>query len=482
MPRKPIILILILLIFSLAFPQGYNMQVVGSWRCPTGDLSDPWVGGIEVLGDYVIMAKFYDLSWEGSDTLWIIDVSDKKNPILAATYVETTLCPRPAIVKNFVTVPDSNLIIVNYFCPHPEDSTIVRVLQLDPSDSNLIVPRGYMKHGRASERLHEFFGGFVFSNDVYYLYSPDSVWRVSSLFVETYRERTYDYRLSGGASRTGGFIIFISSDSIFFIGGYAWASSWWPDPYLDPSPHLSAGKLHLHSPPGYDTLEWLGFWCGFDWEGSGVTAIGYSDSMNLLAALTDHYLVLLQPSTNPSDLGRRYFREIGRYRRWNRSAIGYAKLIFDRNYLFISSFDTSDFIEITVLRFDSTLSFEIAGQIAGPYRFIAKQGRYVYAYRVSLTGFDIIECLFDTSNVNDGGSYYRHDGDEIDIYPNPVYYGGKVNILSRHDITIYDIRGNVAAKISGGNKSVKLNLTPGIYFAVSRNEGRKTVMKFVVVK
>ena len=68
MPRKLIIPILILLALSLAFSQGYNMQVVGSWRCPTGDLSDPWVGGIEVLGDYVIMARFH---WrrEGSDTL-----------------------------------------------------------------------------------------------------------------------------------------------------------------------------------------------------------------------------------------------------------------------------------------------------------------------------------------------------------------------------------------------------------------------------
>ena len=89
---------------------------------------------------------------------------------------------------------------------------------------------------------------------------------------------------------------------------------------------------------------------------------------------------------------------------------------------------------------------------------------------------------FDSSSVNDGDSYYRHDGEDIDIYPNPVYYGDNVNISSRHNITIYDIRGNVAAKISGGNKSVKLNLTPGIYFAVSRNEGRKTVMKFVVIK
>ena len=50
MPRKPIISILILFALSLAIPQGYNMQIVGSWRCPTGDLSDPWVGGIEILG------------------------------------------------------------------------------------------------------------------------------------------------------------------------------------------------------------------------------------------------------------------------------------------------------------------------------------------------------------------------------------------------------------------------------------------------
>jgi len=475
MPRKLIILILILLALSLAFPQGYNMQVVGSWRCPTGDLRDPWVGGIEVLGDYVIMARFH---WrrEGSDTLWIIDVSDKKNPTLAATYVETTLCPRPARINNFVTVPDSNLIVVNYFCPHPEDSTIVRVLQLDPSDSNLIVPRGYMKHGRASERLHEFFGGFVFSNDVYYLHSPDSVARVSSLFVETHRERTYN----GLGGRSSGFIIFIGSDSLYFIGGLIYSTD---TTHLEPSPYLAAGRLHLHSPPGYDTLEWLGYWCGYDWDFSMVTAIGYSDSMNLLAALTDHYLVLLQPSTNPSDLGRRYFREIGRYRRWWRDADGYAKLIFDRNYLILCGGDTvlSSGEGITVLRFDTTLSFDVVGYISGmAYDFIAKRGRYLYAY--NWNGLDIIECLFDTSNVNDGGSYYRHDGEGIDIYPNPVYYGSKVNISSQHDITIYDIRGNVAAKISGGNKSVKLNLAPGIYFAVSSNEGRKAVTKFVVIK
>ena len=477
MPRKLIILILILLAFSLSFSQGYNMQVVGSWRCPTGDLSDPWVGGIEVLGDYVVMARFH---WrrEGSDTLWIIDVSDKKNPTLAATYVETTLCPRPARIDNFVTVPDSNLIVVNYLC---DDSIVVRVLQLDPSDSVLIVPRGYIKHGMSLERLHEFFGGFVFSDDVYYLHSPDSVVRVSSLFVETDYGRTYDYHLSSGGCRDCGFIIFISSDSIYFIGSYAWASSWWPDPYLDPSPYLAASRLHLHSPPGYDTLEWLGFWCGFDWEGSMVTAIGYSDSMNLLAALTNHYLVLLQPSTNPSDLGRRYFREIGRYRRWGRD-YGYNKMIFDRNFLIFCDDDTLlENAYLVALRFYRPDSFGVVGYLRHWYVSISKRGRYIYGYR--WTGnMHIIECLFDSSGVNDGGSYYRHDGEEIDIYPNPVYYGGNVNISSRHDITIYNIRGNVVAKISGGDKTVKLNLSPGIYFAVSSNEERKTVTKFVVIK
>ena len=116
----------------------------------------------------------------------------------------------------------------------------------------------------------------------------------------------------------------------------------------------------------------------------------------------------------------------------------------------------------------------------GAYDFIAKRGRYLYAY--NWNGLDIIECLFDTSNVWEGGYNDGGSGDDIDIYPNPVYYGGNVNISSRHDITIYDIRGNVAAKISGGNKTVKLNLTPGIYFAVSSNGGKKTVTKFVVIR
>ena len=481
MPRKLIILILIILALSLSFPQGYNMQVVGSWRCPTGDLRDPWVDGIEVLGDYVIMARFH---WrrEGSDTLWIIDVSDKKNPTLAATYVETTLCPRPARINNFVTVPDSNLIVVNYFCPHPEDSTIVRVLQLDPSDSNLIIPRGYMKHGREIERLHKYFGGFVFSDDVYYIHSPDSISKVNSLFVEVGYDRTYNSHLVSGACRNCGDIIFIGSDSIFLTGSWVEAVPS-PGTYLDPSPHLAAGRLHLHSPPGYDTLEWLGYWCGYDWNFSGVTAIGYSDSMNLLAALTDHYLVLLQPSTNPSDLGRRYFREIGRYRRWSRSLHGYDKMIFDKNYLIYWCGDDTLGAVIVALKFYSSDSFEVVGYVNGFYPAIRKSGRYIYAYEDSWSGgLKIIECLFDSSGVNDGGSYYRHDGEDIDIYPNPVYYGGKVNISSQHSVTIYDIRGNVVAKISGGNKTVKLNLAPGIYFAVSNSKGKKTVTKFVVIK
>ena len=476
MPRKIIILILTSLALSLAFPQGYNMQVVGSWRCPTGDLSNPWVGGIEVLGDYVVMARFH---WrrEGSDTLWIIDVSDKKNPTLAATYVETTLCPRPARIDNFVTVPDSNLIVVNYLC---DDSIVVRVLQLDPSDSNLIVPRGYTKHSMSLERLHEFFGGFVFSDDVYYLHSPDSVVRVSSLFVETHPERTRDRHLIGdGGGRSGGFIMTISSDSIYFMGQLVYSAD---TIHSEPSPFLIAGKLHLHSPPGYDTLEWLGYWCGYDWDFSGVTAIGYSDSMNLLAALTDHYLVLLQPSTNPSDLGRRYFREIGRYRRWSRGAMGYGKLIFDRNYLILWGGDSVLGEGITVLEFDTSGSFEVVGHIFGFYPSIVKRGRYIYAYEKWLGKLDIIECLFDTSNVWEGGYNDGGSGDDIDIYPNPVYYGGNVNISSRHDITIYDIRGNVAAKISSGNKTLNLNLAPGVYFAVSSNGGKKAVKKFVMIK
>jgi len=90
--------------------------------------------------------------------------------------------------------------------------------------------------------------------------------------------------------------------------------------------------------------------------------------------------------------------------------------------------------------------------------------------------------LFDTSNVWEGGYNDGGGGEDIDIYPNPVYYGCKVNISSRQSVTIYDIRGNVAAKISGGNKAVKLNLAPGVYFAVSNKGGRKTVTKFVIIK
>jgi len=134
------------------------------------------------------------------------------------------------------------------------------------------------------------------------------------------------------------------------------------------------------------------------------------------------------------------------------------------------------------LEFYSLDSFEVVGYINGFYPSIRKLGRYIYAYEEWSGGLKIIECLFDTSNVWEGGYNDGGDGEDINIYPNPVYYGGKVNISSRHDITIYDIRGNVAAKISGGNKTVKLNLARGIYFAVSSNEERKTVTKFVVIK
>ena len=159
-------------------------------------------------------------------------------------------------------------------------------------------------------------------------------------------------------------------------------------------------------------------------------------------------------------------------------------MIFDRNYLIFYSYDTIYHSCLTALKFYSADSFEVVGRIGGMLLWARKSGRYIYAYDCwgGLGDLVIIECLFDSSDVNDGGSYYRHDGEDIDIYPNPVYYGGKVNISSRHSITIYDIRGNMAAKISGGNRAVKLNLTPGIYFAVSSDEGRKAVAKFVVIK
>jgi len=482
MPQKLIILILTLLAFSLSFPQGYNMQVVGSWRCPTDDLRDPWVGGIEVLGDYVIMARF-DWRREGSDTLWIIDVSDKKNPTLAATYVETTLCPRPAIIRHFTVMPDSNLINVVYYCPSPEDTLFLRVLQLVGDDSVYVVPRGYLGIGYYSVNwMPNQLGPWMFSYKAFYIASPDSPLNLTSHFTAIGDSRYSDSDISMFFARVEA----LGKDSLSFIGGIAYPAydPSYPD-RSEPAPWVGGGRFILHELADSDTFYIFGFWCGgrygSGWDGSGVTAIGYSDSMNLVAALTNHYLVLLQPSTNPSDLGRRYFREIGRYRRWKRSAMGYCKLIFDRNYLILCGDDTA-YTGITVLRFDSTLSFEVVGYIPGPYRFIAKRGRYVYAYRVCLTGVDIIECLFDSSGVNDGGSYYRHDVEGIDIYPNPVYYGGKVNILSRHGITIYDIRGNVAAKISGGNKTVKLNLAPGVYFAVSNDKGKKAITKFVVIK
>ena len=476
MPRKLIILILISLTLSLAFPQGYNMQVVGSWRCPTGDLSDPWVGGIEILGDYVIMARF-DWRWEGSDTLWIIDVSDKKNPTLAATYVETTFCYRPARIASFTVLEDSNLIAVTYYCPSPSDTSIFRVLQLRKVSEDspvVIVPRGYLKcPGRISGHISNALGDYIIPSK-FYVYSSDSVLDRLSFYRTAYDSRG----ISGDISMYFMFFDYTSSDSFNFVGGCALPSS----SSYEPAPALKAYKLRLHAPSSMlDTFEVLGFWRG-DWDGSEVTAIGYSDSMNLLAALTDHYLVLLQPSTNPSDLGRRYFREIGRYRRWWRDADGYAKLIFDRNYLILCGGDTvlSSGEGITVLRFDTTLSFDVVGYISGmAYDFIAKRGRYLYAY--NWNGLDIIECLFDTSNVWEGG-YNDGDGEDIDIYPNPVYYGSKVNISSRHSITIYDIRGNVAAKISGGNKAVKLNLAPGVYFAVSSNGRKKAITKFVVIK
>ncbi|RKZ32814.1 hypothetical protein DRQ27_01685 [bacterium] len=476
MTRKLIILILTLLALSLAIPQGYNMQVVGSWRCPTGDLSDPWVGGIEVLGDYVIMARFH---WrrEGSDTLWIIDVSDKKNPTLAATYVETTLCPMPARINNFTVMPESSLINVVYYCPSPVDSMYLRILQLVSGDSVCIVPRGYHRFElHTADYFPEQVGRYLFSTfKIFYIFSPESIIDKTSNWRVTNISRSEDSHISYSTEN----ISVTGIDSLNFVAGAAFPS----DPGIyEPAPWIGAGKLKLHGPSLPDTFDYLGFWRG-DWEGSEVTAISYSDSMNLVAALTFHYLVLLQPSTNPSDLGRRYFREIGRYRRWSRSLHGYDKMIFDKNYLIYWCGDDTLGAVIVALKFYSSDSFEVVGYVNGFYPAIRKSGRYIYAYEDSWSGgLKIIECLFDSSSVNDGGSYYRHDGEGIDIYPNPVYYGGKVNISSLHSVTIYDIRGNVAAKISGGNKTVKLNLAPGVYFAVSSNEGQKAVTKFVVIK
>ena len=74
---------------------------------------------------------------------------------------------------------------------------------------------------------------------------------------------------------------------------------------------------------------------------------------------------------------------------------------------------------ITVLRFDSTLSFDVVAYIyCGAYDFMRKRGKYLYVYN-SWYGLDIIECLYDTSNVWEG-SYNDGGGeDNIDIYPNP---------------------------------------------------------------
>ncbi len=338
-----------------------------------------------------------------------------------------------------------------------------------------VVPRGYLRFpGYGGFCIPTALGRYILPTK-FYLYTLDSIQYRRDYSVTTHGERGSDSHMIMDYI----LIDYISDDSLWFEGGSVFSSS----SGYDPAPYLRAYKLRLHAPSStFDTFEVLGFWRG-DWEGSEVTAIGYSDSMNLLAALTHHYLVLLQPSTNPSDLGRRYFREIGRYRRWSRSLHGYDKMIFDKNYLIYWCGDDTLGAVIVALKFYSSDSFEVVGYVNGFYPAIRKSGRYIYAYEDSWSGgLKIIECLFDSSGVNDGGSYYRHDDEDINIYPNPVYYGGKVNISSRHSITIYDIRGNVVAKISGGNKTVKLNLAPGVYFAVSNDGERKAVTKFVVIK
>jgi len=81
---------LLSLAFALCFGQcdSLRMRLVGTWECPTGDMSGDNGGCIGKIGDYVILAQKTN-AYADCDSLWIIDVSDPEVPELETVYTDT---------------------------------------------------------------------------------------------------------------------------------------------------------------------------------------------------------------------------------------------------------------------------------------------------------------------------------------------------------------------------------------------------------
>lgn len=104
MLRRAVFAFAVFLCSALVFGQcdSLRMRLLGSWDCPTDDLSGKGEIYIGKIGNYIILGK-HTCAYAQSDSIWILDVSDPTLPELSTIYVDTAFSDTIAMVRWLIT-------------------------------------------------------------------------------------------------------------------------------------------------------------------------------------------------------------------------------------------------------------------------------------------------------------------------------------------------------------------------------------------
>lgn len=143
----------------------------------------------------------------------------------------------------------------------------------------------------------------------------------------------------------------------------------------------------------------------------------------------------------------------------------------------------------TLERSRDGVQFEEIGEVEGAgssnqkidYQFIDKSPYYgVSYYRLKQTDYDGTYSYSDIRSVN------LVSGQGVQLFPNPVSYGGEIELSSTNSedlngtYTIFNTAGKTIQTGQTTNNKIKIDLASGLYFIELRNENLQVKKKFVV--
>jgi hypothetical protein len=447
------------------------MRLRGTWECPSFDLRGQ-KSSIGVIGNYVILATNAGyIAPYGSDTLWIIDVSDPDSPYTALTYTDTAFSATPALINWFVVKElseDSGFIYAEFTGGGRQ---YFKVLQLDSGNPPSITTRGIID-SIGFDYQGARMGDWVIANGAFNCDNPDTPVKASITLIYEGYSRPPDCFGTGSPED-------VECSENYRVTAYC--------VYDTAEDFAEATKIMNLSHPAADveTARVLGCWRGSYYNGNCGHSVAVNETLGVIALGTNYGVVFV----SIEDIEDSLYNAVP-LAKWEENPV--SDLIWDDCKLYVSAwrvliFDVSD---VESGSFDTIGYYPIStSELAVKENYIygfgglgylcselAVKENYIYGFG-GLGYLCILEM--DTNSIQE--CKFECPQDDFDLFPNPINRSAKCklpDVVKRAQV--FDLTGKLVSNTENTSE-ITVPQTCGLYLLRIKTANGMEILKKIFV-